>query len=411
MRLSVVRSLTLCSSPCSFPCVSPIFYYLNLDLYFFLMWPSSGQFSTGTPPLEESGTLAENAPLTVLHFFAKDQSRIHQFGKKIFPGMFLGHASVRVENLEGWHTGCRHWGVGSMDSSGIYSKRLKCKRGDTSQRKLKIHFPGADGRIKLPGGDQELRTLTRDFLGESEGSLPPPQDSLPDAGEAIYDFWSMSGNFKNRRHVEPGVKLYSPREESFPIPVKYIDVSRATHTNLDVKQERRIDDYWNIDGSKDLSDSWTGFTQVTLIGRETSRRMYVVRRETDKAAGNIQARFLDEIVNARRLRGIYFIDLEDKEFKETIKNARGNWKHPWIPLCFARQARRTRMETLSKTNDFKSKFACILEASESTRLRMEESPPNYHEDHIAGKGDNSLQHCKLVQRIFLSLKTWRYVQQ
>ena len=38
------------------------------------------------------------------------------------------------------------------------------------------------------------------------------------------------------------------------------------------------------------------------------------------------------------------------------------------------------------------KLACILEASDSTRLRIEESPPNYHEDHIAGKGDNSLQH-------------------
>ena len=33
---------------------------------------------------------------------------------------------------------------------------------------------------------------------------------------------------------------------------------------MDVKQERRIDDYWNIDGSRDVSDSWTGFTQFTL---------------------------------------------------------------------------------------------------------------------------------------------------
>ena len=50
-----------------------------------------------------------------------------------------------------------------------------------------------------------------DFLGESEGSpLPLPQDSLPDAGEAINDFWSMSGNFIYRHHVEPRVKLYSP---------------------------------------------------------------------------------------------------------------------------------------------------------------------------------------------------------
>ena len=53
-------------------------------------------------------------------------------------------------------------------------------------------------------------------------------------------------------------------------------------------------------------------------------------------------------------------------------------------------------ETRGKTNDFKSKIACILEASESTRMRMEESPPNFHEDHIAGKGDNSPQRFNLV---------------
>ena len=66
-----------------------------------------------------------------------------------------------------------------------------------------------------------------DFLGESEGSLPQPQDSFLDAGEAINDFWSMSGSFIYRLHVEPRVKLYSPREESFLIPLKYIDVSRT----------------------------------------------------------------------------------------------------------------------------------------------------------------------------------------
>ena len=56
------------------------------------------------------------------------------------------------------------------------------------------------------------------------------------------------------------------REESFPIPLKYIDVSRTTHTNLDVKQEKRLDDDWNVDGSRDLSDPWTGFTQFYFIG-------------------------------------------------------------------------------------------------------------------------------------------------
>ena len=34
---------------------------------------------------------------------------------------------------------------------------------------------------------------------------------------------------------------------------------------MDVKLEKRIDDYWNIDGSRDLSDPWTGCTQFTLL--------------------------------------------------------------------------------------------------------------------------------------------------
>ena len=42
-------------------------------------------------------------------------------------------------------------------------------------------------------------------------------------------------------------------------------------------------------------------------------------------------------------------------------------------------------ETRSETKDFKSKFACVLEVSEYTRFRMEESLPKYHEDHLAGK--------------------------
>ena len=54
--------------------------------------------------------------------------------------------------------------------------------------------------------------------------------------------------------------------------------------------------------------------------------------------------------------------------------------------------------TCGKSIEIKSKLACILEASESTRLRMGESLPKYHEDHIAGKGGNSLQRYKLVHK-------------
>ena len=44
------------------------------------------------------------------------------------------------------------------------------------------------------------------------------------------------------------------------------------------------------------------------------------------------------------------------------------------------------------------KFACILEAVESTRMRLGNSIPNHHEDFIKGKGDNSLQHYSLVHQ-------------
>ena len=101
-----------------------------------------------------------------------------------------------------------------MDASEIYSKRLNAKVV-IFPKQGEFIFPIADGRIKTLGGDQELRTSTLvrhrpiqgesniDFLGESEGSLPQPQDSFPDAGEAINDFRSMSRSFIYRHHVEP----------------------------------------------------------------------------------------------------------------------------------------------------------------------------------------------------------------
>ena len=41
---------------------------------------------------------------------------------------------------------------------------------------------------------------------------------------------------------------------------------------------------------------------------------------------------------------------------------------------------------------------CIVEAGASTRNRLEGSPHKDHEDHIAGKGINSLSHYNLVHK-------------
>ena len=46
----------------------------------------------------------------------------------------------------------------------------------------------------------------------------------------------------------------------------------------------------------------------------------------------------------------------------------------------------------------KTRLACILEADESSRMRVGNSIPHHHEDHFAGKGGNSLQHYNLVHK-------------
>ena len=146
---------------------------------------------------------------------------------------------------------------------------------------------------------EEIR-LIRDNpdRGEEQGNLPgeqdgssstPPQDSSLYDGEAGDDFWSISGFFY-RHHVEPRVKLYVPREEVFSIPPRYIDVTRATRTTLDVMLERRIDDYWNIEGDRD---------RFTILNEKTSRWVSMVRGAVDREANDIQVR----LVVARNVEG------------------------------------------------------------------------------------------------------------
>ena len=136
-----------------------------------------------------------------------------------------------------------------MDASEIDAKRLKAKDALTPVSVAKFIFPIADGTVKLSGGDQVLNTSTltqdRPDRGDEQGNLQGVSDgssSTPLQESSLYDgevrnyFWSISGNFTSRHHVEPRVKLYVPREASFPFPLKCIDVTRATNTSLDVME-------------------------------------------------------------------------------------------------------------------------------------------------------------------------------
>ena len=67
-------------------------------------------------------------------------------------------------------------------------------------------------------------------------------------------------------------------------------------------------------------------------------------------------------------------------------------------------ASRNALQTSTCVEEHKTKYACIVEADESMRKRMEGSPHKNHQDHIAGKGMNSLSRFNLVHKIFLCSK-------
>ena len=192
-------------------------------------------------------------------------------------------------------------------------------------------------------------------LEESSGlSSPTPlqDDSTRDDAEAKNDSWSITWEFIYRHRVEPRVKLYVPRGGSFPIPLKYIDVTRNTHTSLDVLLEKHIEDFWKVDGETELSDAWTGFARFILLDerrpdgytwsgerltrkRTTSRpdnvwpdmwkHMSDASKRKSKQKWTIEKLMLD---NTRQLRGIFFIEPEHEDCKNIMKNVRRKLEVP-----------------------------------------------------------------------------------
>ena len=122
---------------------------------------------------------------------AKNLSRLHQFGKKVLPGVFLGCVLYAVSIWKGdiW--------VADIASE-IRARRLNAKEVITRSSAEHFKFPIADGTVMLSGRDQVFRRSTSiqhpargekhngDLQGESDWSQS--SDTLTDDGEARHDF-------------------------------------------------------------------------------------------------------------------------------------------------------------------------------------------------------------------------------
>ena len=136
--------------------------------------------------------------------------------------------------------------------------------------------------------------------GDFDADSPVPRIEREATGEKN-DPFSISGDFVHRHHVAPLGQLYVPRESSFPIPLKYIEVNRQRKTNLGSLQESNIDDYWNCDGNSTLWEDWIGFTRIQVQKKHPPQ---VGKRKLDQRPANIQARFkMSRIVDHYVLEG------------------------------------------------------------------------------------------------------------
>ena len=190
---------------------------------------------------------------------------------------------------------------------------------------------------------------------------------------------------------------YVPKEETFPIPLIYIDVTRTTHSNLDLIQAKRIDDFWNAEEKFLRFMDW--FHKSCSVERGTSQRTKVVQEETDKCfkrlrdgitcgismdqsqqssakmrkTGRTSAKARERAERAecdsliRKTRNIKRPKMRGKKLEVQMAAAMPcKKKHPSHSCMQATAA------TLEQPTRFqRQKYACIVESHEYTGQRME----------------------------------------
>ena len=86
------------------------------------------------------------------------------------------------------------------------------------------------------------------------------------------------------------VQLHVPRKESYPIPLSNVDFIRSPYADLEIAQENRIYDCWDVEKNRNLSESWTGFQKNYVIERNSFERALPTREEIHENLNDIMYR-------------------------------------------------------------------------------------------------------------------------
>ena len=193
---------------------------------------------------------------------AREQSILHQFGKTILPGIFLRYALIALDFgkemlwLRIWKT-WKSWThqrfilEESTRKKNWYHKRKKNSYSQLQMAQQNCQEDTTNSENPHLGGNnlQGAKTSVKNF--EANQKVLNRQNQKMTLKPV-----PTSGRFKvTSSHVitwNPRVQLYLPKWKTFPVPLKYIDVTRSTHTNLGVMKEKCIDDCRNVDSNRNL---------------------------------------------------------------------------------------------------------------------------------------------------------------
>ena len=102
--------------------------------------------------------------------------------------------------------------------------------------------------------------------------------------------------------------------------------------------------------------------------------------------------------NARQSRAIFFMEPADEELRQIIKNASRKLEVPMPAAMPCETPAHCRGRACGNIGKRKTKHACIVDADETMRIRLEGVPHRYHADDISSKGINSLSRYNLVHK-------------
>ena len=138
---------------------------------------------------------------------------------------------------------------------------------------------------------------------------------------------------------------------------------------------------------------WSG-ERLTKI-QATTRPDHVCPEVWTKIGKDVQNREKQEwakekpkLDNARKMRGIYFIDPDDEEYNEILRNARRKLERPMAPTMPKDKGASRKWLQSRTVHSRRIPKQCVVvfveSHFESTRQRAESSQSKNHEDHLAG---------------------------